>query len=365
MKPDRSNYEIWLTDLLDGNLSEKQIEELKVFLKENPDLNEELNGLTLITLYPPDFTFNGKKDLGKSPESLSEEQFEYLCIASLENDLTPGQKAEMNEIIRRDEMKRKSFERIQHLKLKPLPASFAEKSSVKKLTTGQKIFRLSVIGLSAAATIAIIISIFLLAPGNSKRGTQQIARDITPDTLIVVSRQGIVSGNTEVKTADKSIKPAIQESIQEISVNEVPVPLAETIGREITDSASLFQREESPGMLKVKIPDNIITAFRPEANAIIAFDPGYIPPLIDYRSNVQIFLARIFHEKIMKDTRSGTRPVESYEIAQAGIQGLNKLFGWEIALHKNTDENGDIRSYNFSSRLLKFNAPVKKSVKAL
>ncbi len=364
MKPDRSNYETWFTDLLDGNLSEKQIEELKVFLKENPDLNEELNGLTLITLTPPDFTFNGKEDLGKSPESLSEEQFEYLCIASLENDLTPGQKAEMNEIIGRDEMKRKSFNRIQKLKLKPLPVSFAGKSSVKKLTTGQKIFRLSVIGLSAAATIAIIISIFLFTPDNNKREATQTAQNLTVDTLILVSRQGIVSIKAEAKTADKSIKPAIKESIREISVSVASVPLSELIDHE-TDSAFLFQREESPGMLKVAIRDNIITAFRPEANAIMAFDPGYIPPLIDSRSNVQIFLARIFHEKIMKDNRSGTRPVESYEIAQAGIKGLNKLFGWEIALHKNTDENGDIRSYNFSSRLLKFNAPVKKSVKAL
>jgi len=57
--------------------------------------------------------------------------------------------------------------------------------------------------------------------------------------------------------------------------------------------------------------------------------------------------------------------VESFEIAQAGITGLNKLFGWEIALNKNTDTNGEIRSYNYSSRLLKFNAPVKKSIKAL
>ena len=365
MKPDRSNYEIWFTDLLDGNLSEKQVEELKVFLKENPDLNEELNGLTLITLNPPDFTFSGKKDLGKSPESLSEEQFEYLCIANLENDLTPRQKAEMNEIIGRDEMKRKSFERIQNLKLKPLPVSFSGKSSVKKLTIGQKIFRLSAIGLSAAATIALIVFIFLLAPVNSKRGIQQIAQDITPDTLIIESRQGIVSGKAEAKTAGKSIKPIIKKSIPEISVSEVPVPLAEKIDREITDSVSLFQRAEPVVILKVAIPENTITAFRPEANAILTFDPGYIPPLIDYRSNVQIFLARIFHEKIMKDTKAGTRPVESYEIAQAGIKGLNKLFGWEIALHKNTDENGDIRSYNFNSRLLKFNAPVKKSVEAL
>lgn len=365
MKPDRSNYEIWFTDLLDGNLSDKQIEELKVFLSENPDLNEELNGLSILTINPPDFNFCGKKDLSKSSDSLSEEQFEHLCIASLENDLTPGQKAELIEIISRNESRRKSFERFQKLKLKPFPVSFTRKSSVKKLTIGQKIFRLSVIGLSAAATIAIIVSVFLLVPGNSKSGSHLIVQDITSDTLLLETHQAIIYKETEAKVDYKSINTIIRKSIPEISVSEATISLAEKIDQEMTDSASLFKRAEVLAILKMAIPENNITAFRPQANTILAFNPGYIPPLIDYRSNVQIFLAKIFHEKIMKDPNSGTRPVESYDLAQAGITGLNKLFGWEIALHKNTDENGDIRSYNFSSRLLKFNAPVKKSVKAL
>ena len=365
MKPNRSNYEIWFTDFLDGNLSEIQVEELKVFLKENPDLNEELNGLTMVTLNPPDFTFSGKNALGKSAESLSEQQFEYLCIASLENDLTPGQKSDMNEIISRNEMKRKSFEQIQKLKLKPLSASFAGKSSVKKLTAGQKIFRLSVVGLSAAATIAIIISIFQFTPENTKRELTQTAQIITPDTIFIESGQPVAIKEPETNTIRNSGRPAIRKSITEILVSEVNLTLPEQFNQEGPDSLPIFLRPEALNPLKVEIPENFIAAYSPEAYSIRIYDPAYIPPLIEYRSNVQLFLARLFHEKIMKDTNSGTRPVESYEIAQAGIKGLNKLFGWEIALQKNTDENGDIRSYNFSSRLLKFNAPVKKPVKAL
>ena len=53
------------------------------------------------------------------------------------------------------------------------------------------------------------------------------------------------------------------------------------------------------------------------------------------------------------------------DLAKAGITGLNKLLGWEMSLQKNTDESGDIKSYYFSSRLLKFKAPVKKSANNL
>jgi uncharacterized protein YbcI len=362
MKPDRSNYEIWFTDWLDGNLGKEQVEELKIFLKENPDLNEELNGLDLVTLNAPDLTFSGKAGLGKSPGSISDSEFDYLCIASLENDLTTGQKAELEEIIGRDEMKRKTFELIQKLRLKPLQAGFPRKSIIKKLTTGRKILRLSIVGLSAAATIAVIIFIYRLNPSNIKSESPPAAQNI--DTFLIEPGRAYVIKTPEFNTRN-SIRPVISKTITESFVSENNVPLAEQAEREEQDSASVFQRPEALIMLKVPVPENIITEFNRPANVIIPYTPSYVPPLIDYRSNVQIFLARIFHEKIMKDTNSGTRPVESYEIAQAGIKSVNKLFGWKLALHRNTGENGEIRSYNFSSRLLKFNAPVKKSVKEL
>ena len=367
MKPDRSNYEIWFTDWLDGNLSENQVEELELFLKENPDLNEELNMLAPFTLSPPDFIFRGKKDLNKTPESLSESQFEHLSIASLENDLTPGQKSELNEIIGRDEMKRKSFELIQKLKLKPLAGSFSRKSSVIKLTAGQKILRWSFAGLSAAATIAIIVLAYFFVPSvtSLKKGKEQIAQSIKPDTLILERFPPIKVSETRV-TVDRSVfLSEIRETNPENRESGQKLFLAGQINNGIADSIPDIPRSEALFMVKADMPENILSAYKPLSDHLIAYTPSYIPPLFDNRSNVEKFLARFFHEKIMKDTISGNRPVESYEIASAGISGLNKLFGWELALHKNTDENGDIRSYNFSSRLLKFNAPVKKSAKEL
>jgi len=362
MKPDRSNYEIWFTDWLDGNLSEQQAGELKVFLSENPDLEEELNGLAMVYLVPTDLIYSRKKDIEQSPESLSESQFDQLCIACLENDITPGQKAELDEIISHNESRRKSFELIQKLKLRPLAGSFARKNSVKKLTARQKILRLSIIGLSAAATIAFVISMLQLLPEN---GTQQIVQNSAPDSVTIERRQAVVFRKEDPGTNRRIVTSAVRKQITEISAGVEIGQLAETAVQEMSDSASIIHRVESLGNLKVAVPDDIFAAYIPENSVIRAYDPGYIPPLMDNRSNVELFLARLFHERIMKDKNAGTRPVESFEIAQAGITGLNKLFGWEIALQKNTDENGDTRSYNFSSRLLKFNAPVKKPVKPL
>ena len=44
-KPDRSDYEIWFTDWLDGTLDEEKTIALMIFLGENPDLRESSKAL--------------------------------------------------------------------------------------------------------------------------------------------------------------------------------------------------------------------------------------------------------------------------------------------------------------------------------
>ena len=67
MQIDRSNYEIWLIDWLDGKLNEVQIRELQHFLKDNPDLNEEFEDLGIFRLKPSESEFPYKNQLIKTP----------------------------------------------------------------------------------------------------------------------------------------------------------------------------------------------------------------------------------------------------------------------------------------------------------
>ncbi|MDO9580830.1 MAG: hypothetical protein Q7J06_09750, partial [Bacteroidales bacterium] len=77
MKIDRSNYEIWLIDWLDNNLSDQQVEQLKIFLGENADLREEFEELSRCNLEPSVKSFPNKDLLKKSISDLTESQFEY------------------------------------------------------------------------------------------------------------------------------------------------------------------------------------------------------------------------------------------------------------------------------------------------
>ncbi len=366
MKPDRSNYEIWFIDWLDGNLSDQQVEQLIVFLDENPDLMEEFDSLTQLILKPDKNIFTPKEHLKKSIDDLSSSQFDNLCIAYLENDLTPNQLSELEVNIDHDNQKKRAFELIQKLKLSSPIDKFSNKHILKKMTPGQRIIRLSAVGLSAAATIALFILAYLFIPINLTDKTIQTAQNLNIDTILVESPAAIVKIDISKREDPVSSKSGLENVPLENAESAPGIMLAELESADQPDSTLNKRDFDGINISKISVSANIRLAEGTPDNILMAYKPGILPPLYDdERSNVNRFIARFFHEKIMKDKTLGDRPVKAYEIAEVGITGLNKLLGWQMALYKNTDEKGDLKSVYFSSKILKFNAPVKKVNPAL
>jgi len=85
-----------------------------------------------------------------------------------------------------------------------------------------------------------------------------------------------------------------------------------------------------------------------------------IPDAEDERGKAGKFISKTFREKLLKEKTPPDTPLKGFEIAEAGVAGLNKLFGWQMALDMKNDDNGQPKSVYFSSKILKVNAPVKK-----
>jgi hypothetical protein len=76
-------------------------------------------------------------------------------------------------------------------------------------------------------------------------------------------------------------------------------------------------------------------------------------------SRLRNFIARFLREKIIKSDFKEKGSLKGYEIADAGIIGLNKLLGWDMSLQKKRNDKGEVMSVHFNSKLLKFDASVK------
>jgi hypothetical protein len=345
MIPDRSNYEIWFIDWLDGNLDEWQVHQLQEFLGRNQDLMEEFKTLAPVKLKPADYSCPRKERLRKRPADLTTSQFEYLCVAGLENDLAPLQAAELREAMADDPEKRKIYNLIQKLRLVPSETVYLHKSRLKRVSVYVKAFRISLALLSAAAAVALFLTLILPETVNIHQPAMTVASITIPPAITkapvpepaeVIIPEVLTTINLYSEVNDAAVNDTVQKmnpDFPRITLSPAPMPGHVNIAGRYEAKSSLIEYKYGP--------------------AILLFP--------DERSNVDKFFARLFHEKIMRDTTAGDRPVKGYEIAEAGIAGLNKLLGTELALQRNTDENGEVSSVYFSSGLLKFTAPVKKS----
>jgi hypothetical protein len=365
MKIDRSNYEIWLIDWLDGNLNDFQVNQLMVFLDENPDLKEEFEEFNSLQLKPSGMSLPDKEMLRKSVADLSLSQFEYLSVAFLENDLSDDQKAEIVDIIDKDHTKKESFELIRKTRLTPPDIGYRHKKQLYRRTPAQKIVRLSLIGLSAAAIIALVIMTYLIIPRSLPDNIINTAQNFVSDTL---SQETINNIEPDLLVTEKKlvVSGAIEDNnVAEVQKKNSDLPLADMEETVLTTNDSLFRNPDDTEIILKKVPVNTKIDLKSTilSNKLVAYNySSGIPAYEDERSNFSRFIARTFRDKVLREEVSTDNPLKGYEIAEAGVTGLNRLLGWDMSLVANNDENGELQSVNFNSKILKFNAPVKKSV---
>ena len=365
MKPDRTNYEIWLIDYLDGNLDTGQTNDLMAFLEENPDIKEEFYDLTKYNIRPAENAWPNKNNLKRSLSEISQSQFEYLCVAALENDLSDPQAAELEEIITGNPEKRKTFELFRKLKLAAPEILYAKKHKLRKLTIPQRIIQLSIIGLSAAAVVAIMISLYNISVKKNILETSNLAVSDSKDTITIMINQpetahrNIPAKKTAAEVSLVSSLAAAQTSGRDETGLNNPVPV-------VSDSSTGRSLIRPVLLSKIEFKAGVTLSEGPSTGNLASINM----PVIDTSETSQShgingFIARTFREKILKTNDQEKGNLKAYEIVDAGILGLNKLFEWNMSLRKNKNEKGEIKSFYFSSRLLKFNIPVKKTTALL
>ena len=363
MQINRSNYELWFIDFLDGNLSNTGVKQLLHFLSENPDLKEEFDELSFIRLNPGDNLFTQKGHLKKTYADLSPEQFEFLSIAYLENDLSPEQKDELKEITDSDPEMKRLFNQIQKTRLLPVSLSFKHKNRLKRRTLSQNIVRFSLIGLSSAAIIAFFVINFIALPGEPRVRHNYAAQTIIIDSS--VNKTAIETGPGSLNT-ERKISHTVQHAgnlpyvTQNITSGLKEPDILPPINSDSIQASAGFPPVSAINNIPISsLSDLAVEKISNNLVVLNYIDP--VPESDDGRSKLGKFIAKTFREKILKEKNEKDTPLKAYEIAEAGISGLNKILGWEMALDEKKDKNGELKSVYFSSKILKFNAPVKKS----
>lgn len=353
----RNNYEEYFLDFQDGELSPSDENLLMLFLNENPDLKSEIE-LFEADKIPVDNTFFENKMELKKPRILSGvtiNNFDELCIARMEGDLKRRETIEFDKFIAGNKKKEKEYNLYKLTKIQPDNfVVFQNKESLKK--SEKKIFVLknNYQWISVAASIIILLAIYLFIPkekGDNKLPVAELDKSIKVESVSVTGNEAkkvnILSdlNNNKRNIEERSFVP---KKILEEKRND-DIEEDEIIPREINQLAYLYPAEIKFDFNKYKVDKNII---------YVDIDKGQKKEEINKNQiSFKSYLAGAFNKRILK--KENKIKIELFDIAQAGVEGINKLTGSNMSLERLCDKKGNPNKTEFNSRLIAFSAPIK------
>jgi len=278
--------------------------------------------------------------LYRSPSEMTDEQFAILAAAWAEGDLDSDSLSDIESVFNTDAGKKSFAEGFKKIRLRHNNEKWDRKNIMLRTSVpAPRVIRLVTVSLAAAATVAafLVLSTFL------KQQTIDISSAPYAEIEIAFARPIIRSSATiQTKTipvsTSKIIKPVVEEDISDglpAIAYDAPVTIS-----------------HFPEIIRVK---QITDQYELKNMAFGHIDPPLVNNMPD--ENWIIRGLNAIAGVIMKDDK----PVDRYMIAGACVEGVNTVLGWDMQLEKIINEAGEPVAVNFSSSLLSFRSPVKKT----
>lgn len=358
----KENYEEYFIASLEGDLPKKEQKELVNFLMKNPELSKEFKLFKHTFLAPETkIQFSNKSSLKKTivetVGEIGQHNYEEYFIADIEDDLDLNKKHNLTVFLKTNLHLKKEYEIFKSTVLTPdFDIVFDDKRSLKK--TALPIFNRKTIyyAVSIAASILIILSIFVLQP-QTKISHQTFAernsnnknlklKKVTSEKLPFRNIPETTSTNNYAYQ-EKSINTKTQkrDTRNLNAVNSIP-------SNEIIATANSNQNQ---------IDDNrdFYTSIYYEAQAAAYYrnlaqnetvNPQEYSTLAEYGvKKIRSFLKRNNKDYEINDTK-----FSMWEIADAGLTGFNILSNKNIKLNKDRDEFGKVTSYALAGDSFEF-----------
>lgn len=323
----RTNYESYFIDLLDGNLSNKQVDVVLDFLRDNPDLEEELRSLENISLKPDtnqqfDFSALLKTDLDQP------ELFEEQCIRSIENELTDHENVAFQAYISKNQKAKNEY-----LLFK---ATVSEPDTLIKYQYKNKLFktrRIPLYWLSAAAVI-IFAMLFWFSSNNQDSDQVVIVARVEP-----LFEQTVSQINTELLKSKllRVIEPAKKHSeIEEILVADRTITDQNEVISLLSTKTAFVTTESEPNLFALQLSPV-------DTHESVTGKPTLVFPTV----------VELLAEKVNEIEPKN----ELNKFAYLALNRLNSASNEK--LDYTTNDDGKLNRVEYNSRFLAFSFPVK------
>jgi hypothetical protein len=384
------NYEEYLIGETEGLLNTKQLAAIEEFISVNPQFEKDRRLFALAHLSSEDkIFFEAKESLKQKAVAvgpINADTFETYMARELEDDLNQDEKLQLAEFMQYNSHLENDRKLYTHTILNTETGIvFEKKSSLKQSVT--PIRRIVYYSLSAAASLALIVSFYFLLDRN--------------DIPHSIAEQGNVKTKINSTVADPS---AIVADKQVASAGKQPansVTISGQVNNKVTNTtAAKNNGSKNQGKESLATNDRLsVESLQPKSAAEIT-TRSYVDPQFTFIRTSQMYmnLNREFYYNMklaeqmeyaqlnQKDkepaktilnaitgkargllaSNKPSPPKEEkknlslWTFAELGVQTFNSITSGEMELNLNKDEDGKVVSYNLESGLIDLQRDVKE-----
>jgi hypothetical protein len=349
MDMNRENIEAWLLDLMEGRLSGEEVLQVRRFLEAHPELAPEGGEDLDWTLEGPSLAFPGKEALlrelpdHQTPVSLS--RFDMLAIARMEGDLHASQEKALEEMMVRQPKLIEEARAWDRTRLAATPVAYPHKEKLLHKASGKRI-NWWISAASAAAAAVLLLVLFRSGPDLSESRFQ--AASIEEGMEIAAPE--LLADADEPRTGQPAT-PGINKLQEPEALTGEPAP------REAEASVTKPPVRESPDSPQVNpAPSDIeSSAVKLALHQRVPVHPGteVVFDRIQFQAQSREYVESPAEQGLINWKRLSR---ESIRLAQAGIQGFNRMTGSDMELKVEEDESGRSTSFRFRSGYLNVDA---------
>ena len=341
MMINKDNYESWFLDYIEGNLDPEQMEMVRRFKIEHPDLADEAEELSPILKADPLSVYPGKHLLKKEVYD-DPFHFEQSAIAAMEGEMSEEELRQFQNWLDKNPNRKKVVKEFEQCRLVPdKKITFPGKSRLKKKSVWMT-------GWMQMAAVAAITLLALLTFLPESRKTQSTSIQ-TAETTLPKRRDKA----PEAEAAGNKALPTQPEKKQR-KMETAPKPVLKKQDVKVEDFGTLEPRyaeniqklEPRTGKLETPPPIFVDLLTIMEQKAL-------------YAASMEMPLSEFLKDKYQElKTNDPSEFITREEFTIAGLHLFSRLPGKRLTGRKGSD--GRLKTISFSTQILAFSIPVNR-----
>lgn len=345
MNINRSNYEIYFLDYLDGNLPDNQIDDFLDFLKNNPDLHDELKAVSAIELPAEKIAYSGKESLLKN-ELTGTSQFDYQAVAFIEEDLNQEDSRLFLDELSKDPQKEEEFDLFLKARLVPDKAIvFDGKKHLYKQTPTRMLWKYSS---RVAAVLVLLLGVWTVWQSSFDEPVVVPVADNHSVDEPRVSAPDIVAATEKTVENEPQTVPQkqVEHAVEPLKAKQPQVVVADQIESVQLDPI----REQAPEPLAL-LEASVESGIEAEALALHGMEEYIAPSGEEYLTIPEYLAEKVLH-------KSKEQPFTFSNVLSAGLDAVATVSQDRVDYKMN--DKGNVTAVRLNTRLLAFSIPFKK-----